>query len=441
VELEIDEPAEIVETDPGARHALSLRDTTLKAATWSWALVLTIAAFFLVPPLSASMYPPTRDALRASSLAPSDKLWQAGPLHPSHQFIGGNCNACHGVPFRHVANAECTACHKSVQHHVKAADRAIFQEHRCGDCHTEHEEPSMLVQRDSRQCTRCHARLDTMKKDTQLANVTDFGTDHPSFRVTNLERSGLTFSHAEHMDPKGIKSPRGYEKLTCASCHQPESSGQHMLPIRMQTHCARCHSLQFDEHDPSTTVPHGDLAAAFETLQAHFIRRYMDTTQPRDSKESQAMRRPGGETEIMARDEQRRARDWADKQSLLAAGELLEKRVCNQCHRITRVSGATGFAQWRVQPVRITRSWLPFARFNHAIHGTTPCDKCHADAAASKASSDVLMPKIGVCRECHGGGSDSTRLPSDCGMCHAFHLPGRGLFDPQSRSINHVTQK
>jgi hypothetical protein len=324
-----------------------------------------------------------------------------------------------------------------------------------------------------------------MKRDTKLANATDFGADHPDFRLTMIERgdatapreprsppsmsssaasgpaqwravrvprearpverSGLTFSHAEHLNPKGIKAPRGDEKLTCASCHEPESSGQHMLPIRMETHCARCHSLRFDEHDPSSNVPHGDLTAAFETLQAHFIRRYLETTRSGESQTSSSARRPGGEAEIMARDEQRRARDWADKQSLLIARELLEERVCNECHRVTRVPGASGFAQWRIEPVRITQDWMPLARFSHLSHGTTPCNKCHAGASASKASSDVLMPKIGVCRECHGGAGDTTRLPSDCGMCHAFHLPGRGLFDggarqssQRARSASHV---
>jgi predicted CXXCH cytochrome family protein len=455
VELEIEEPAALGECDPAERHALSLRDAGLTARKWSWALVLTIVAFLLLAPLSASLFPPARDVLRTSAMAPSDKLWQAGALHESHQFIGGNCNACHSVPFRRVANAECTACHTSVQHHVdvRTADTALFQERRCGNCHVEHEEPSMLVSRDSRLCADCHGRLDTLKKNTALANVSDFGADHPDFRLTMIEpggpaqwhavreprdtrpaeRSGLTFSHAVHLDPKGIKSPVGYEKLACASCHQTESSGRHMLPIRMETHCARCHSLRFDEHDPSTTVPHGDLPAVFETLQAHFIRRYLETTRPPGTEASTTVRRPGGEAEIMDRDEQRRARDWADKQSLLIARELLEERVCNECHRITRVPGANGFAQWRVEPVRITQDWMPLARFSHLSHATTACNKCHADASASKKSSDVLMPKIGVCRECHGGGGDTDRLPSDCGMCHAFHLPGRGLFDAGAR--------
>jgi predicted CXXCH cytochrome family protein len=460
VVLEVSEPAELAQSEPAARYALTLRDTRLTARLWSWALVLSVIAVFLIAPLSASIYVPARHVLRASALVPSDRLWQAGPLHTSHQFIGGNCNACHGAPFHRVANAQCTACHTGVQHHVdvRTPDKALFQEQRCGDCHVEHQEPSVLVQTDSRLCTDCHGRLDSMKRNTDLANVSDFGTDHPDFRLTMIERSGaamppqwratraargstarpversgLTFSHAAHMNPKGIKSSNGYDTLTCASCHQPDTSGRQMLPIRMETHCARCHSLRYDEHDPATDVPHGDLTRVFETLQAHFIRRYLDSAQRPDSAGAARPRRPGGETEIMGRDEQRRARDWADTQSLLIARELLEERVCKECHRITRVPGATGFAQWQVDPVRITENWLPLAQFSHQRHATTPCATCHTGASRSKVSSDVLMPAIGVCRTCHGGSTDATRLPSDCGMCHRFHLPGRGLFDASAR--------
>jgi len=52
------------------------------------------------------------------------------------------------------------------------------------------------------------------------------------------------------------------------------------------------------------------------------------------------------------------------------------------------------------------------------------CDTCH-EAAKSKAASDVLMPDIETCRDCHGSG-DPHRNPPDkvlsgCTMCHGFH--------------------
>jgi hypothetical protein len=72
---------------------------------------------------------------------------------------------------------------------------------------------------------------------------------------------------------------------------------------------------------------------------------------------------------------------------------------------------------------------MPRARFNHALHITQPCTSCHDTAERSKRSSDILMPRIAKCRECHGGAGDTSKLSSDCVMCHRFHLPQRGRFD------------
>jgi c(7)-type cytochrome triheme protein len=88
--------------------------------------------------------------------------------------------------------------------------------------------------------------------------------------------------------------------------------------------------------------------------------------------------------------------------------------------------GLTGFEQWRVEPVQITSSWMPRAQFNHAAHRSSTCMTCHRGADESRTSSDVLMPDIKQCRDCHRGSRDRLRLASDCTMCHRLHLPGRG---------------
>jgi hypothetical protein len=85
--------------------------------------------------------------------------------------------------------------------------------------------------------------------------------------------------------------------------------------------------------------------------------------------------------------------------------------------------------QWKVQPVRLTTSWMPKAQFDHASHKTSRCITCHVDADKSERSSDILMPKIAQCRTCHSSPEETDKLPSDCLMCHQFHLPDRGLFD------------
>jgi predicted CXXCH cytochrome family protein len=64
--------------------------------------------------------------------------------------------------------------------------------------------------------------------------------------------------------------------------------------------------------------------------------------------------------------------------------------------------------------------WMPKAQFDHAAHSTVLCTDCHK-ARQSRTSKDVLMPKIGTCRGCHGGEHASTALPSTCIMCHVYH--------------------
>jgi predicted CXXCH cytochrome family protein len=450
--LRIHEPSEEDDGPSCAVRGLLDRDAPgPNMSLWSWTLTITVAVLFLLIPLSGVVMPAARKPVRETRLVPSDNLWSPGPLHAAHQFIGNDCNACHKTPFTQVRNDECASCHADVQHHVdvRTPDVNLFAEERCEPCHREHKQPSVLTMRDTRLCTDCHANLQTLKPQTRVQNVMDFGSEHPEFRLTVLtdvvngawhskrldrrdpqtfiERSHLRFSHAQHLDPKGIKSPTGERVLTCQNCHRPSSSGREMLPVKMETHCSECHSLRFDEHDPSSGVPHGDLQALSRTLQDHFSREYLQTG-PASARLFGAggLRRPGEYPGSMSAEEQMRAREWVDAQSLKIARELLEKRVCADCHEVTRVAGKTGFDQWRVEPVHLTEHWMPLARFSHAAHISQPCTSCHEGADKSKRATDILMPKIEKCRECHGGAADTTKVPSDCVMCHQFHMPNRG---------------
>ena len=457
--LRIEDPYAPDETSPASAASNKNQSSRFTMSFWSWTLTMGVAAIFLLVPMGTFLAPSVRKLLRNTPLVPSDALWSSGPLHAAHRFIGNDCTACHVNPFERVRNTECVKCHADVQHHVdvRTADVALFDTERCAECHFEHKQPATLILRDQRLCTDCHARLDRLKSDAQVENASDFGSDHPEFRLAVLsedeiiapgvwrpqwldsrnaatfkETSHLKFSHAQHLDPKGIKSPLGERVLQCGDCHRPNSSGREMMPIRMETQCSGCHSLHFDEHDPTSGVPHGDLQRMFRTLREHFSRQYLENGSPARAGDG-VLRRPGQEARQMSADEQRRARDWADTQSLKLARELLEKRVCVDCHDVTRVLGATGFDQWKVAPVRLTQSWMPRARFNHAAHITEPCTSCHNTAERSKRSSDILMPTITKCRECHGGAGDTSKLSSDCVMCHRFHLPNRGRFDSQPR--------
>lgn len=451
----------VADPDPGemkSLHMTSIGETGLSKSFWSWTLSLSIIAVFFLIPLSGLIYSSLRDPLRSTPVVPSDNVWISGPLHASHQAIGKDCNVCHAAPFRMVRNQECVTCHRSTQHHVDVAsqDVALFAEDRCASCHHEHNEPSTLVQPDQRLCTDCHLKLDKLQKAPEVLNVGDFGRDHPDFRLSMLEargqgaatlwervkvppnpekpameRSNLSFSHRQHLDPKGIKTPDGSQVMVCEDCHRPNQSGRLMTPITMEVQCSRCHSLQFDETDPATKVPHGDLPLLYKSLQEHFSRRFFEQTQP-TTVASVSRRRPG-ESGIVRPEEQRRARDWIEQMTFKTARDLLENRVCVDCHQIERDPGGEPTAQWIIDPVRLTDQWMPMASFDHKSHITQPCVSCHKNAERSDRSTDILMPGITDCRECHAGVQEEQKLASDCLMCHKFHLPNRGIFEAPKR--------
>lgn len=439
-----------------------------RMSPWSWSLSLACAVLFLFLPLSGLVMPGIQEPLRETPLVPSDNLWSPGPLHTAHQSIGTKCDACHAKPFEPVRDQECFVCHAVVAHHVDIRSSAVslFENRQCTSCHLEHKQPAALVQRDPRLCTDCHADLKQHKSNTRVLDATDFGADHPEFRLTVLassptavgdlslrwravrldrndpdhfvEHSHLKFSHLQHLDPRGIKSPSGERVLSCQDCHKPSSSGRDMLPIRMETNCSGCHSLRFDEHDPTSDVPHGDLDSVYKTLREHFSRAYLvQTGSSSSTSASRQLRRPGGEQRVLTEREQRRARAWVDEQSLKIARELLEKRVCADCHDVTRDPAKTGLEQWHVQSVRLTANWMPRARFDHAAHISETCVSCHSSAPKSKHATDILLPDIARCRECHGGAGSSAKVASDCLMCHPFHIPSRG---PWLRTAGKSTQ-
>lgn len=459
--LTIDHQTERDEDTLQSLYHTRLSETRLNKRVWSWFLSIGILIALLMIPLSGILQPPLLKVLRENSWLPDDSLWSTGPLHPSHQSIGKECDTCHLSPFRMVRNHECLACHTDVQHHVDVSsdDVHLFKENRCAACHREHNEPSTLVERDTRLCTDCHAHLKKLKPSTKLADVTDFGNAHPDFHLTMLrpkpaegktewetvrventaksaarEQSFLSFSHKDHLNQEGIESPSGNKVLQCQDCHRPNTSGRKMLPIKMEIHCAGCHSLQFDENDLSSKVPHGNLDLLYKSLTKHFSLQYLQwKTDTANRKSESPLRRPGGKRTRLNALERTQALDWANNQALSIAQELLEERLCVDCHKISKIAGKSGWEQWYVEPVKLNRTWMPKARFDHASHAVEKCITCHENAQKSESSSDVLMPKIDRCRNCHGGAEDKIKRPSDCVMCHQFHLPKRGLFDPAQR--------
>lgn len=435
---------------------LALAETRMAKRTWSWALFVLVALACLIVPALGMKQAGVRGALRASML-PDDGLWSSGPLSAAHQNLGTSCESCHAQPFVRARNEECLACHAATLHQHAAPETRIgrLEGERCTACHLEHNEPASLVRRDARLCADCHANLERVLGHAHDSGAaTDFASAHPEFRLSVLqpgssrdppgsrrvalgeasgsERSGLIFPHDVHLDARGIKAPSGNGVMRCSDCHRPEEGGARMQPIRMEQHCESCHRLEFEPADPERTVPHGDPKAVLQTLLEYYSARYLEeypdphvTARP-----TRFAARPGVGLTVA---ERARALELARAKALTTARDVFERRICSECHAVTATTDQAGPTEWRVAPAVLTREWMPKARFSHARHSTalTACETCHA-AGESREASDVLMPGIKTCRECHGGSARfaaaTNRVPGDCTLCHAFHIPANELW-------------
>ena len=54
-------------------------------------------------------------------------------------------------------------------------------------------------------------------------------------------------------------------------------------------------------------------------------------------------------------------------------------------------------------PVDQTPRYLVKGWFDHDAHKETGCADCHTKATGSKAASDLLVPGLRQCRDCHVG--------------------------------------
>jgi hypothetical protein len=116
-------------------------------------------------------------------------------------------------------------------------------------------------------------------------------------------------------------------------------------------------------------------------------------------------------------------RNWAFAQADNNAKRLFTESnegTCLECHEISH-DAKNKEVPWTVAPVQINEHWLPKSRFPHAKHRTEKCTACH-DVSHSDKSSDVAIPNIKKCRECHVGSVQTkTRVSSTCNTCHNFH--------------------
>lgn len=442
------------------------RDFTLASAlpskrVFAWAFFACILLAFLIVPVVSNL---TRAAGPDVNVT-FDKSWSSGPLSEAHHALEGQCTACHVKPFESVRDTACQSCHKKVHDHADA-DRldvarampglggAFLQKvahsfgkpgpGACVDCHSEHDGAGRMQQVRQAFCADCHGGLKARLTDSKLGDAEDFGKAHPEFRAMvatqavakphfdrvsldakPVDINGLSFSHEEHLAPRGtvtrmaqqIGTAGGYGKaLDCANCHRQTADGVRFLPVQMERDCEACHSLAYDKVGNTVRrLRHGDFAQMVADL------RVAESPSRAAGLGLSGRDRPGTDTSLY-RARFARPGGWA-MQDLPLVQAVSATGICGECHQIDK--RGKDAALWRVQPVHQTARYFMNGWFDHKPHEREACTSCHGAQKSTKAS-DLMLPGIAVCRDCHVGEGVSTpkKTPSSCVMCHDYHPDG-----------------
>ena len=354
-----------------------------------------------------------------------------GPLAQAHSLFEKDCQQCHEQGWANVTDQACQSCHAGPVHQENQALTLS-----CVSCHREHRgTEAALTFVSERTCTQCHSDLSqqTQRPPQFAAAIRSFTDGHPEFAIAipgseNDEPRRVRFSdaaaihdtaqihlnHALHLRPH-ILGPHGFEKLACESCHRLDPQGAYMQPITYEQHCRRCHSLTFDARFPEITVPHGEPALIHTFLigtytQALFVQ---NRTEPVPAP-VYVRQRPGKTQTQQSPESLQQEITWrvAEAERL-----LFEWATCRTCHTLREsVDGALPTVAHPAIPQR----WLPHSEFNHLAHirAKLSCQHCHSTAQESQFTTDVLLPGIAVCQDCH---ASAGQVRFECMTCHEYH--------------------
>lgn len=379
--------------------------------------------------------------------------WSAGPISPQHKMIETNCQACHSVMFKAVQDKDCLACHQLTEHAeslAKVVKDHPEVNHSCGHCHMEHNGPHGLIARQSQQCTECHANLSNLKPDTKHPNIKSFDGDHPQFRVSLpggapdaaplrvsldaadklTDGSKIKYNHKVHL-VKGEDEP----SLECRDCHEFSEDKKTIKPISFDKHCRSCHNLEFDERLPGNEVPHGDADEVINYVFAEYAKIFLQL-EKRDTETGRL--KPGAAPGAGDEAKTQFAREAVQEESRKTEEQLFMKTGCQLCHVTTELKDfKEGKSRYSIEPTGIPTRWMPASVFDHGAHQQISCVSCHTGVQQSTKTTDVLMPKIGLCRDCHAQEPQKGKVTSDCVECHSYH-DSEEFDDEKRRGIKEI---
>ncbi len=375
----------------------------------------------------------------------SDRFWNSGELAQAHHFFGHDCKTCHIQPFTRTQDAACIVCHDKTHPHVDPNffNLEVLNNTRCATCHADHNGKRALIIRDDHLCSDCHKDLSQQGVETELGDAYDFAEQHPPFKPTLIsfqngkntservsmedrlrfrERSNLEFPHDVHVSRKGLSTfyHEDNVRLWCNDCHQPEpGGGEGFLPVSFEQRCQDCHRLSFEPMEIDRVVPHGKVGEVMHTLREYYTSRALLGGYHNDPDAPDIVKMGRFPEERLEGEELLAALEWARHKTDEVAQDIFEFSLCIECHRINMTEEDP--PRWDIVPVRITRDWMPKARFSHEKHLTMNCVTCHL-APESNNSSEILLPDIVTCQNCHGGVKTDKKLQSTCVDCHGFHV-------------------
>lgn len=394
------------------------------AMTWlSWVLPVAAAAAvgFLTFRSGASIYEP-------------------GPVSTRHQMFNERCEDCHeksGAKFGVVTNEKCLKCHDGPLHN----DRQVFNgpdklkkiverktrmssateeveveanTPRCASCHTEHKGNRSLVRMNDSHCTQCHLDLKVSDNGKLMykSGIDSFVNGHPNWRSVRVDEGDskdvgkddtpIKFNHAAHMNAKKVKfketSVKGDRELRCEDCHKADDQRHYMAPISYEAHCSECHELK-TVGGANRPPPHGPAEIVRATVRNQFVADVVSGKEKMPAKSAEFDKKIEdllNEDLFVIPDKDERAKDG----------------TCLYCHvQNTKINSKL------VLEPNIPNRWFKHSFFNHETHRVINCEDCHARARTSSATTDVLLPGIKSCQECHKPGGART----GCNECHIYH--------------------
>ena len=202
-------------------------------------------------------------------------------------------------------------------------------------------------------------------------------------------------------------------------------AGAYMTRIRYVNQCAACHTLQYDSlilqpapHDQPQVVHSFIMNKYRDYIQAHpeALRLPAQEISPGVDLEfaPEALRPTRTESAQLASS----PAEWVQLRTQ-AAEELLWSKNCKRCHASTEHEG-TGLPQ-SVKAI-VPPRWLPRSEFDHEAHRMLACLSCHTQIPNSHKTSDINIPSIALCRQCHKqGGSSQLAAEGRCFECHSYH--------------------